>query len=140
MTTRLEVVPPKRNDVDVQARVLASIHPNEFWGQNQVIFIDKGEEAGLKVGNRLFIVRKGDAWRRSLVTRSAGYRVSPDDETPLPIMEQTPGSHRDEQNYPDEVVGELRVVAIKKDSATCLVTQSRSEIETYDTAVARKGY
>ena len=135
-----EVVPPRRNDADVQARVLASVHPNEFWGQNQVIFINKGEDAGLKVGNRLFIIRRGDAWRQSLVNPSAGYRVSPDDEKPMPPMEQTPGSRSDEQHYPDEVVGELRVMAIKKDSATCIVTQARNEIETGDVAVARKGY
>jgi hypothetical protein len=55
-------------------------------------------------------------------------------------MEKTPGARTDEENYPDEVVGELRVVAIRKDSATCLVTQSRQEIERDDLAVARKGY
>jgi hypothetical protein len=140
VTRSFEVVPPRRNDAEVTAKVLASIHPQEFWGQNHVVFIDKGEDAGLKVGNRLFIIRKGDAWRQSLVTPSAGYRVSPDDEKPMPAMEQTPGSHKDEQHYPEEVVGELRVVALKKDTATCVVTQSRSEIETGDVAVARKGY
>jgi hypothetical protein len=135
-----EVVAPRRNDADVQAHVLASVHPNEFWGQNQVVFINKGEDAGLKVGNRLFIIRRGDAWRQSLVTPHAGYRVSPDDEKPMPPMEQTPGSRKDEPSYPDEVVGELRVVAVKKDTATCLVTQARREIELNDLAVARKGY
>jgi hypothetical protein len=136
-----EVVPPRRNDVEVvDARVLASVHPNTFFGQNQIVFIDKGSEAGLKVGNRLFVMRRGDAWRRTLVTPSAGYRVSPDDEHPMPPMEQTPGSRQDEEHYPDEVIGELRVVALKKDTATCLVTRSRSEIEENDLAVARKGY
>jgi len=140
LARRFEIVPPKRNDADVQAHVLASVHPNEFWGQNQVVFIDKGEEAGLKLGNRLFIIRRGDAWRRTLVTPDAGYRVSPEDERPMPPMEQTPGSRRDEERYPDEVLGELRVVSLRKDSATCVVTQSKGEIETYDLAVARKGY
>ena len=135
-----EVVPPRRNDAEVQAHVLASVHPNEFYGQNQVLFIDKGEEAGLKLGNRLFVVRRGDPWRRSLIVPSAGDRVSPDDEQPMPPMEHTPGSSRDDRHYPDEVVAELRVVALKKDSATCVVTQSSVEIERYDVAVARKGY
>ena len=136
-----QVVPPKRNDVDVvDAHVLASVHPNEFFGTNQVVFIDKGSEAGLKIGNRLFVMRRGDAWRRTLVTPHAGDRVSPDDEKPMPPMERTPGSHQDEEHYPDEVVGELRVVDVKKDTATCLVTHARAEIESYDLAVARKGY
>jgi hypothetical protein len=74
------------------------------------------------------------------VTPGAGYRVSPDDERPMPPMEKTPASRRDESKYPDEVVAELRVLAVKKDSAVCLVTQAKLEIEIYDLAVARKGY
>jgi hypothetical protein len=124
----------------VRARVLASLHPNILFGQNQVVFIDKGDAAGLKPGNRLFVMRRGDAWRTSLVTPGAGYRVSPDDERPLPPMEKTPGASRTEDKYPDEVVAELRVVSVKKESAACLVTQSVHEIETNDVAVARRGY
>ena len=55
-------------------------------------------------------------------------------------MEKTPGARQDEQSYPDEIVGELRVVAVRADSATCLVTKSRVEIEPNELAVARKGY
>jgi hypothetical protein len=136
-----EVVPPRRNDVDVQdAHILASLRPSEFFGQHSVVFIDKGSEAGLKEGNRLFVIRHGDAWRRSLVTPASGYRVSPDDDRPMPQMENTPGSRNDEDKYPEAVVAELRVVATKKDTATCLVMEARSEIEPYDRAVARKGY
>ncbi len=137
---KFAMVAPSRNDVDVQAHVLASLHPNEFFGENQVIFIDKGDSAGLKPGNRLFVVRKGDAWRRSLVTPGAGFRVSADDERPMPPMENTPGARRDDDKYPDEVVAELRVLSVKKESAVCIVTQSRLEIELNDLAVARKGY
>lgn len=140
LARRFEIVPPRRDDVDVQAHVLAAIHPEEFYGQNQIVFIDKGQDAGLKPGNRLFIMRRGDAWRRTLVTPSAGYRVSPDDEQKAPPIEQTPGSRKDEQNFPDEVVGELRVVSVRKDTADCLVTESKVEIDPYDLAVARKGY
>jgi hypothetical protein len=140
LARRFEIVPPLRNEVDVQAHVLASVSPHEFYGQNQVVFIDKGESAGLKLGNRLFILRRGDPWRQSLVHPIAGYRVSPDNAQPLPPMENTPGSRRDDRNDPDEVVGELRVVAMKKDTATCILTQSTLEIERFDLAVARKGY
>ncbi len=140
LSRRFAIVPPRRNDADVQARVLASVHPNEFFGQNQVVFVDKGDAAGLKPGNRLFVVRHGDAWRQTLVTADAAFRISADDERPMPPMEKTPGSRRDDDRYPDEVVAELRVLAVKKDSAVCLVTQARSEIELRDLVVARKGY
>jgi hypothetical protein len=137
---RYEVVPPKRNDADLQARVLASIHPILFYGENQLVFIDKGDAQGLKPGNRLFIVRRGDPWRRSLLIPGTGYRISTDDEKPLPPMERTPAPSRSEEKYPEETIGELRVLETKKDSSVCLVTQSSQEIEPYDVAVARKGY
>jgi hypothetical protein len=134
------VVPSRRDEADVQARVVAALHPAAFYGQNQVVFIDKGEAAGLVPGNRLLIMRRGDAWRESLVTPVAGYRISPDDERPMPPMEQTPGVQGDPKKYPEEVVAELRVLSTKKQSAACLVTQSRHEIEAGDRAVATQGY
>ncbi len=140
LTRKFTIVPPLRNDSDVEAHVLASIHPEVFWGQNQVVFIDKGDAAGLKPGNTLQVVRHGDAWRRTLVTEAAGWRVSPDDETPAPRIEPTPGSRRDEENYPEQVTATLRVVWTRKDTAACLVIDSKNEIEPYETAVARKGY
>jgi len=136
---RIEVVPPVRNDSDVTASVIASIHPNNFFGQYQIVFVDKGRLDGLKVGNRLFIMRRGDAWRRSLVTRGpAEYRVSPENEN-LPDMERVPGS-QDDQRYPDQLIGELRVVKLHDHTATCVVSEAKSEIERGDSAVARKGY
>lgn len=134
------VTPPRRNDADVTAHVLASVHPNEFFGQNQVVFIDKGASSGLAPGNRLFVLRHGDAWRSTLVSADSGLRISADDERPMPDIEQTPGSKKDDSRYPEEVIAELRVLAVKKDSGVCLVTQARKEIEVHDTAVARKGY
>jgi hypothetical protein len=38
------------------------------------------------------------------------------------------------------VVGELRVVTVRRDTATCMVTESKVEIDPFDLAVARKGY
>ena len=134
------IVEPKRNDIDLQGHVLASLHPNEFFGQNQVVFIDKGQAAGLKAGNRLFVMRRGDAWRQTLLTADMSFRVSADDERPMPPMERTPGSDHDDRKYPEEFIAELRVVDLRKDSSACLVTQAKSEIELGDVVVARRGY
>jgi hypothetical protein len=136
---KFTIVPPLRNDVEVEAHVLASIHPEVFWGAGQVVFIDKGDAAGLKPGNTLQIVRRGDAWRQTLLNSNAGWRVSPDDETAAPRIEQTPGSRKDEENYPERVTATLRVVWTRKDSAACLVINSVNEIEPYELAVAHKG-
>jgi hypothetical protein len=140
LTRSFSVVPPRRNDAEVAVHVLASVHPNEFFGQNQIVFIDKGEASGLQPGNRLFVLHHGDAWRSTLVSADSGLRISADDERPMPDIEQTPGSKKDDGRYPEEVIAELRVLAVKKDTGVCLVTQARSEIEVHDVAVARKGY
>ena len=44
------------------------------------------------------------------------------------------------KKFPQEVVGEIRVLRTEPHSATCLVTQSRLELEPGDTLVARRGY
>jgi hypothetical protein len=135
-----EVVPAVRDTADVHAHVLASVNPNEFFGQNQVVFIDKGSAAGLAPGNRLVILRRGDAWRSTLLAPIAGYRVSPDDDKPMPPMENTPGTRKDDKTLPEETIAELRVIATRKDTSTCMVVQARKEIEIGDSVVARKGY
>ena len=134
---KFQVVPPVRNEKDVNAQVLASVYPHNFYGQNQVVFIDKGEDDGLKIGNRLFVVRRGDAWRKSLASDVAGLRIALESDSPADI-EQPPTIG--DSKAPMEVIGELRVLTTRKHTAACLVTQSTKEIELGDSSVARKGY
>jgi hypothetical protein len=132
------VVPPLRNDADVTAHVLIASHPHVFFGQDQVVFIDQGSDAGLKLGNRLFVVRHGDAWWKSQVTTQTGRRIVGEREDPAAV-ENLPRL-QDDSALPEEVVAELRVIDVQKKSATCIVSQSAREIEPNDVAVARKGY
>jgi hypothetical protein len=135
---RFEVVPPVRNDKDVEVSIVASIVPHEVYGQDQVVFIDKGEEAGLKPGNRLLVIRKGDGFHGTQPSGSAAKRIALED--PSPAATESIPKPRDERALPEEVMAELRVVAVKKKTATALVTVSRREIELGDKAFARKGY
>ena len=135
---RFDVVAPVRNEVDLTAQVLASVKLHEFFGQNQVIFIDKGADDGLKVGNRLFIMRRGDAWRQTLISDTAAQRISIESASTADT-ERIPRT-RDESKYPQEITGELRVLSLHQHSATCIVTQSLHEIELGELGVARKGY
>lgn len=135
---RFEVVPPVRNDKDVEATIVASVVPHEVYGQNQVVFIDQGEESGLKPGNRLFVIRKGDGFHGTHPASSAAKRIALED--PSPAATETITRPRDPNALPEEVVAELRVVSVKKKTATALVTASRREIERGDKAYARKGY
>jgi hypothetical protein len=135
---RFEVVPPQRNEEEVAAQVVASVRSHSFYGQEQVIFIDKGEDAKIKPGNRLFVLRKGDAWHDSFTNRKAVPRIALEDESPAAI-EPVP-KPRDESKLPEEVVGELRVVTVGKNTAMCIFTSSRKEIEIGDKVFMRKGY
>ena len=134
---KFDVVPPTRNEKDVNAQILASLYPHNFYGQNQVVFIDKGQQDGLKPGNRLFVVRRGDAWKKSLASNVAGQRIALESDSPAEV--ETPPTIGD-AHAPMEVIGELRVVSVRNHTAACIVTQSTREIELADSAVARKGY
>ncbi|MGE3673740.1 MAG: LysM peptidoglycan-binding domain-containing protein [Polyangiaceae bacterium] len=137
---RFDVVPPKRNDTDVWARILTGVYPHVFMAQNQVVFIDKGKKDGLEAGNRLFVVRRGDSWRRSLktATKMARDRVRQDVDDSVDI-ERTP-LDGDENKFPEEIIGELRILRVRDDSSVALVTVSHRELVPGDRAVARKGF
>jgi hypothetical protein len=135
---KFEVVPPTRNEKDVEAKVLTSIHPHELYGQNQVVFIDKGEDDGLRPGNRLFVIRKGDGFHQTHPKGSSAKRIAHENDSPAET-ESIP-KPRNEGALPEEVIAELRVIHARKRTSMALVTASRREIDPGDHAVARKGY
>jgi len=140
VTRRFAVVAPRRNEKTVWARVLTSFYPHEVLGQNQVLFIDRGSKDGVRPGNRFFVVRKGDTWRRSLetTTKEARARGRIDDPRHGEV-EYTPlrGKQKD---FPEEVTGELRVLEAREHTSLMLVTDSSIEVELGDRVVARQGY
>jgi len=137
---RFDVVPPRKNDVDLEARVLTSFYPHEIVGQHQVVIIDRGEKDGLAPGNRLFVVRRGDEWRHTLKTTTAEARTRVRIDAPEHVQtEVTPLSGKDDQ-FPEEVVGELRVLRADEQSSVALVTSAIREIEPGARVVGKKGY
>lgn len=137
---RFDVVPPKRNAVDLEARVLTSMYPHEVIGQNQIAFIDRGSKDGLVTGNRLFVVERGDAWRHTLSTTTQEGRSRVSVEVPEHVEVFVTPLHGKDQDFPEEVVGELRVLRADEYSSVTLVTASKHEIEPGDRVVSRQGY
>lgn len=137
---RYYVVPPAPSQVDLRARVLTSMHPLLLLGRDQVVFIDRGENDGIQPGNRLFVIRRGDAWRHTLITTTtmASTRILMDVPDSMEF-EPTPLDGEDEM-FPEEVVAEMRVIRAHKYSSLALITESSEEVEPGDQAVARKGY
>ncbi len=135
---RFEVVPPVRDDKDIDAKVIGSVVSHELYGQYQVVYLNKGSDDGLRPGNVLKAMRQGDQWRQSLPSRSAGMRIALESDSPAQV--ETVPAPRDEKNYPEEVVGEIRILTTRNKTSMGLVTQSVHEIEPTDILRARKGY
>ncbi len=113
---RFDVVAPLRNDRDLLGRVMAAMDPREVLGEHHLVFVDKGANDGVRPGNRFFVVRQRDEFRRSL--------DEPDDRS----------------GYPYEVIAELRVVEARETTSTCLVVRSTREVDVGDRVEMRVGY
>lgn len=137
---RFEAVAPTRNGSDVDVRVLASLYPNEFYGQHQVVFLDKGSAEGLAPGNRLFAVTRGDRWRRSMDDAGPLAKLRARIEDDAPAQVETMITDVDEDDFPEEVYGELRVLSVREHTATAIVTESTRELERDVRLRSRKGY
>jgi hypothetical protein len=136
---RLDVVPPVGAEADLEARIIAAVYPYQLVGQNQVVFIDKGEKDGVKPGQRFFAVRRGDRWLQQIggAGRLATVRPRLQDERPAQVDDPKFGV--DEELLPDETYAELRVVHVRERTAAALVTQSMYEVERDAVLVSRKG-
>jgi LysM domain len=111
-------VAPKRNAVDLQGTIVALVGDEQLIGQNQVVFIDKGKDDGLEVGNRMFVVRRGDALESP---RSASASVGQDD-----------------RRFPARAIGEIMIVEAGKRVSTALVTLALREFGVGDGVMMRK--
>lgn len=140
MERQMDVVKPVRNKKTVEAQIVGALYPHEFYGQGQVVFIDKGSDDGLEIGNRFFAVSRGDEWRLGL--KNAGelsdHRAITEDDK-MAREEKTP--NKDEPKlYPAETYAELIVLRTREKTSTMLVTASIREIARGAIIVARKGY
>jgi hypothetical protein len=138
---KFDVVPAVKSDRDLEATILASLYPFHFFGQNQVVFIDRGEKDGVKVGMRFFAVMRGDRWQQTLGTigQTALLRPRTEDDRPDRV-DDIPVQIVDDDLLPDETYAELRVMRVRDHTATAFVVQSKHEIERNARLIARKGF
>ncbi len=122
-----DVVPPVPADRDLETEVVASLRPHLLVGAEQIIFVPVGEEDGLTIGNRFFVTRRGDAFRRTLEMDE--HRMG--SATALPA---------EPEEWPEEVIAEARVVTLRPHSAGLFITRSTTPVENGDHAELRAGY
>lgn len=138
---KFDVVPPVRSDKDLEATILAAVYPYHFFGQNQVVFLDRGEKDGVKVGMRFFAVMRGDRWQQTADTIGETGLLRPRVEDDRPArVDKVDISGVDDEKLPDETYAELRVMRLRDHTATAIVVQARHEIERNARLIARKGY
>lgn len=133
------VVPPKKNDKYVEARILTALYPHQLFGQNQIVFLDRGAKNGVKVGNRFLAVRRGDRWVESLDTAGQGSRertVTEDDRDAIIEGLKTDGPS---DKYPNETYAEIRVLEVRDYTCMAIVMEAAFEVERDAILVMKKG-
>lgn len=113
---QLSPVPAER---DVEGVIIASFGTDNIIGANQIVIVDRGASAGVKPGNRMMVVRRGDAYQPQKGPKAA--------------------VKRDDPTYPDDPIAQLLVVDVGKESAIAIVTYTSKEAEIGDTVVMRAG-
>jgi hypothetical protein len=119
--------------------VLTSFYPHVYFGKEQLVFLDRGSEDGLRPGNVLRIRRTGDAWRKTLKRSAKMMRDRMLIDVPENARWETTPLEGNNEDFPPELVGEVRVIRTQKYSSLALVTASSHEIVPGDRAVARRG-
>lgn len=137
---RFLVVSPAAAEVDLRGRVLTSLYPHLLLGGQQVVFIDRGRNDGLKPGNRLRVLRRGDAWRETLATSTEMARTRILMATPERGVQEVVELKGRTEDFPEEVIAELRVVRTHPFSSLAIVSESTREIEPGDEILAERGY
>lgn len=137
---KFSITPPKKNEKYLEARILTALWPHQFFGQNQVLFLDRGEKDGVKPGNRFIAVRRGDRWVDSLDGAGYGARIRAMTEDDRDGQVEDLRTDGPEEKYPNETYADIRVVEVRDHSSMAIVTESSYEVERDAILVMKKGY
>ena len=99
-------VPTVAPKVDLQGSIVAMLGRDQLIGQGELVFVDQGQGSGLEVGNRLTVVRRGDAYP--------------------PHAKTTIG--QDDHRFPARALGEIVIVEVGDKVSVGLVTLSVQEM------------
>jgi hypothetical protein len=110
-------VEPRPSGVNLEVRIVAAFSSAHMLSAETFVVLSRGKKDGVEIGNRSFVVRRGDGYRR--------------------VME---GWDKFDPNYPNEVVGELWVVDVREDTALAWIARSSKEIHVGELAEMRKGH
>jgi hypothetical protein len=105
-----KTVPPSRPKVDAQGAVVAMLTHDQLIGEGEVVFVDLGKRSGVEVGNRMFVVRRGDAYPRNMNNQIG----------------------QDDRQFPARALGEIVIVDVGERISIGLVTLAVQEMSVGD--------
>jgi len=106
------------NEQNRQGVIVAMLTNDHLIGKGQVVFVDLGEEEGVKKGNLLHVVRRGDAYTKLM---EPGHNVGLDDP-----------------KYPSRSVGRIVIVQVGKHASVGMVLSTELELGIGDFVLMRK--
>ncbi|MFT3699077.1 MAG: LysM peptidoglycan-binding domain-containing protein [Kofleriaceae bacterium] len=109
-------VPPVPAKVDLQGTIVARLVKAELIGDGELVFIDQGKDSGIEVGNRLYVVRRGDG--------------KPGEARDL--------AGQDDRRFPARELGRVLVVQVGDKISVGIVTLSVQEIGVGDIVMMQK--
>lgn len=114
---QFKIVDPKTDSSDQQGIIVATLQPRNLIGSENIVFVDRGKDDGVELGNRFIVTRRGD-----------GYQ---------PVLAHGPV---DDRRFPRENIAEILVVDLRDHLATGFVMKSIKEARVGDRVEARKGF
>lgn len=103
---QLKSVQPVRADKTMVAKIVDSMTKQQFYAESHYVFIDKGAEDGVRVGNRMFIYQRKEGL--TPITEEAGEKV------------------------PWRQVGQLVLLDVRKNYSMAVITDSSREVRIGD--------
>ena len=112
-------VDPVPAEVDLEGTIVADIASDQLIGARQVVVLDRGAEHRMKVGNKLHVVRRGDAYQK--------------------VMGPKTNIGKNDTRYPARSIGEVLVVQTGKRNSIAVVTRSDKEFGVGDHVLMVRG-
>ncbi len=110
-------VEPRPSEVNLEGRIVAAFSPAQFLAAERFVVLNRGRRDGVQVGNRTFVIRRGD-----------GYRG---------VLE---GWEKMDPTMPKEVVGEVWVIDVREHASVAWIARSTKELKVGEVLEMRKGY
>lgn len=111
-----KTVPPVAPNVDAQAPIVAMITRDQLIGAGEVVFVALGKGSGVEVGNRMYVVRRGDAYPSQMSSQVG----------------------KDDRRFPARALGEVVIVEVGDKVSIGLVTLSVQEMSIGDLVMMQK--